>query len=300
MLVLKLQGVWRMSVKTEWYSTWQTNDPIHNYRWATEIIEIERTKDHFTFESKCNDLKYSWHGLGEIHKNYYVSGTWQSRENNPSAGSFMLHIANTQDRIRTGFLLGPTEGDRKNFGAWVLVRKDGAVPDRATALDKLEAAKSELAASMCPGLGELVKHSGGQFIEEYLHPAIATAHQLLKSGDPQGAVTAAFSSLEPYVRTKAKNTNPKLNLLDLMITAFKPGKDGPLSNGKDTEKDINESSEQHRMQDLFKGSLYIRNIYQHKPPTTSVSDAVILLMVATYFYRLVDSQAMKRATLENR
>ncbi len=223
----------------------------------------------------------------------------------------MLHIADSQGRIRTGFLLGPDKGDRKNFGAWVLVKKDNDVSDRAAALGQLEAAKKLLAASMCPGLGDLVKHSGRQFIEEFLHPEIGAAHQLLKSGSPQRAVREAFSKLEQYVKEKANFANQNLNMVDLMANAFEPGKPvepgkpgkpekpakepGPLSNGSDPPGGQFDSSERSRMQDLFKGSLYIRNIYEHKPPPTTVSDAVMLLMMATYFYRLVDSQAEKRA-----
>lgn len=304
------------SIKTEWYSTWQTNDPIHNNGWATEIIGIERNKDHFTFENKYNDLKYSWGGKGEIHQNYYMSGIWKSKQDNPSAGSFMLHIADSQGRMRTGFLLGPNTGDRKNFGAWVLVKKDKDVPDEATAVGQLEIAKKLLAASMCPGLGELVKYSGGQFIEEFLHSAIASAHQLLKSGYPQGAVKEAFGKLEQYVKEKATvidqnwSSFTNLNMVDLMANAFEPGrpaeggkpakKPGPLSNSSDPPQGQFESSSRSRMQDLFKGSLYIRNSYAHSdPPPTTVSDAVVLLMMANYFFGLVDSQVKKRATSQH-
>src|SRR6516225_522955 len=100
------------SVETEWFSTWQTNDPVHDNKWATEIIKISRKQDSnfFTFESSRNSLEYEWEGIGEVHRNYYISGTWESKNGNPSAGSFMLHAADSQSRMRTGFLLGPTEG----------------------------------------------------------------------------------------------------------------------------------------------------------------------------------------------
>ena len=283
------------SIETEWFSTWQTNDPVHDNKWATEIIKISRKQDsnYFTFESSRNSLEYEWEGIGEVHRNYYISGTWESKNGNPSAGSFMLHAADSQSRMRTGFLLGPTEGDRKNFGAWVLVRKNDAVPDLTAAHKHLEAAKQVLATSMCPGLGDLVKYSGGKFIEEFLHPEIKTALQLVNRGDPKVGVQTAFVGLEQYVSNASGITITNLPLLHLMENAFAPGA-GPLCDGPFPPGDKRESSKQSRMRDLFTGSVYLRNIYGHTPPTTSVSDAVVLLMVATYFYRLVDAQATKR------
>jgi len=213
------------------------------------------------------------------------------KKDSPSAGSFMLHSADSQGRMRTGFLLGPTKGDRKNFGAWVLVRKDSTVPDLTAAQDQLEAAKRHLAISMCPGLGDLVNYSDGQFLEGLLHPALQPAVALLKNAKTEAAVGSAFVQLEDYV-SEASGVSG-LPLLNLMEKVFKPG-DGKLSNGTFRPGNRLESSTQSRMQDLFTGSLYIRNLYGHRPPKTSFAEAVTLLMFATYLYRLVDRQAVKR------
>ena len=78
-----------------------------------------------------------------------------------------------------------------------------------------------------------------------------------------------------------------------MQTVFKPG-DGVLSNGPNPQGDHLESSTQLRMRDLFTGSPYVRNLYGHSPPKTSFDEAVTLLMLARYLYRLVDSQLVKR------
>lgn len=277
----------------EWFSSWQTNDPVDGNRWATEIIVIKREKSgsKFSFHNKDNDLKYAWHGSGENHRHYYMSGTWVSAEDRPSAGSFMLHSTDSQGTMKTGFLLGPTKGDRKNFGAWVLVRKDSTVPNLAAARGHLEAAKRHLAISMCPGLGEMVKYSDGQFIEQFLHPALQPAFALLKSADAKGAVGEAFSRLEHYVSSASGVSG--VSLLDLMLMVFKPGS-GELSNGTSPQGNWFESSSQARMRDLFTGSLYVRNLYEHNPPKTSFAEAVGLLMLATYLYGLVDAQVVKR------
>jgi hypothetical protein len=277
---------------SEWFSTWQTNDPVHLNNWATETIKFRQIKgDLFEFDNFDNNLEYQWHGIGEIHHDHYISGTWQSAKANASAGSFMLHVANSQDRVRTGFLLGRTQDDRKNFGAWVLVRKNKDVATLDIAHQHLEKAKSSLASDMCPGLSDLVTYSNGKFIGSFLHNKLSPAFSNLRDGDLIEAVRGAFGGLEAYVREKSGVAVE--NMLDMMTSAFRPFS-GKLSNGN-LKRTRAESSEQERMQDLFTGSLYVRNLYAHKdPPKLKVDGAVKLLILASYFYELVDSQAEKR------
>jgi len=165
------------------------------------------------------------------------------------------------------------------------------VPDLDTAKGHLEVAKKNLAISMCPGSGELVKYSEGQFIEGFLHPALRPAFALFRIGDTKAAVSTAFFQREHYVSIASGIS--QLPLLHLMQTVFKPG-DGVLSNGPNPQGDHLESSTQSRMRDLFTGSPYVRNLYGHSPPKTSFDEAVTLLMLARYLYRLVDSQLVKR------
>jgi len=165
------------------------------------------------------------------------------------------------------------------------------VPDLDTAKGHLEVAKKNLAITMCPGSGELVKYSEGQFIEGFLHPALRPAFALFRIGDTKAAVSTAFFQREHYVSIASGIS--QLPLLHLMQTVFKPG-DGVLSNGPNPQGDHLESSTQLRMRDLFTGSPYVRNLYGHSPPKTSFDEAVTLLMLARYLYRLVDSQLVKR------
>ena len=282
-------------IETEWYSTWQTNDPKHQYQWASELIRARREGDAFEFENTGNNFHYHWRGSGNIHRTQYVTGHWWSaKEGSTSAGTFMLHIADPQGRMRTGFLLGPDQGDRKNFGAWVMVRKDQPEADWPAAANDLEAAKRLLASSLCPGLGDLIGYADGRFIESLLHGKVRPGLQLLNSGDVVGAVSQAFGQLVTYVRDRA-GLDPKLDMLNVMKKAFELYH-GKLSNGpiRPGQNKFAEDSEQHRMCDLFKGSLYVRNLYAHNPPSTSVTEAVNLLLIASYLYTLVDRQAAKR------
>ncbi len=136
-----------------------------------------------------------------------------------------------------------------------------------------------------------MNYSDGQFLEDFLHPALQPAFSLLKNAKTEAAVSAAFVQLDHYV--SAASGVSGLPLLNLMEKVFKPG-DGELSNGALPPGNWLESPTQSRMQDLFTGSLYIRNLYGPRPPKTSCAEAMALLMFATYLYRLVDRQAVKR------
>lgn len=269
------------SSDSRWYSTWQTNDEKHNYAWANEIIYFVLQKDgNFLFSSIANDLGYKWSGEGHTHSRSYMAGTWSSeKEDAKAAGAFILHNMDTQGEVRAGFLLGPDTNDRKNYGAWILVKADAN--DREELISK---AKRHFSLNMCPGLGELIELSNGQFLRGFLHPEIVNAAlPLLAQSKSREAVHVVFTELQNYIQ---KASGLSVTGAPLMKQAFAPEK-GPLSR---EIKSNQEKTNQEYMRELFLGSLLIRNEYIKEFPSTTIKDALPLLMFASVLYKIVDQQ----------
>jgi hypothetical protein len=162
----------------------------------------------------------------------------------------------------------------------------------------IEQAKRRLALDMCPGLGDLIELSDGQFLAKFLHPEIQkSALSDLRQRRRRSAVRNAFQELITHVQT-VSGLPSSLSPGDLMTAAFEPKK-GKLSNGKISNQQASnfEFGKQLNMQQLFQGSLYIRNLYVHDIPAPKFSEAVQLLMLASYLFGVVDEQRAKGITL---
>jgi hypothetical protein len=276
-----------------WHSTWQTNDKKHDYAWATETIYLVTQPDgRIMFGSHDNDLEYRWTGEGREYSKSYIAGAWKSEKGN-SEGAFILHNTDSQGEIKTGFLLGPDTELRKNYGAWILVKKSAGNHEQLVA-----EAKKRLALDMCPGLGDLVELSNGQFMRRFLHPEIATtALQLLIADKHLEAVRAVSGSLRDHLRKiigSASDGGP------LIKEAFRV-QTGKLSNGRfvhppgSLKRDREEATQGH-MLELFLGSLYIRNLHEHSSPLITTENVLRILMIFSYLLYIIDEQHAKQST----
>ena len=281
----------RQSVDDEWHSTWQTNDKQHAYAWTRETMHFFYKNDGTVeFLSEANDLRYKWIGSGVKHRDSYMAGTWYSdHKNAKSAGAFILHETDSQGEIRTGFLLGSDKQGRENYGAWVLVKKGVKDPEQA-----IDAAKERLALNMCPGLGDLIVLSKGQFMGKFLHPEIGkSALALFENATPLQAVNTVLTDLQNYIQ-KASGLN--LSGAALMKQAFAVGS-GPLSDGQVLDK--THKSNQEYLLELFLGSLFFRNKYIKEFPQLTTEDAIPLLMFCSLLYKMVDQQRQIRLATPN-
>jgi hypothetical protein len=282
--------------KDLWYSTWQTNDERDGFRWANEqILFVTDPHGKFTFQAAQNDLKYKWGGAGSVHQGSYLSGTWSLTESTTSKGAFVLHNDDSQGKVRVGFLLGTDKVKRVNYGAWVLVKASEA--ERQSALAE---AKRALAHRMCPGIGDLIALSDGQFLHGFVHAKIAqSVLPQLASKDPLAAVRTACSKLADHVRdASGLKTDDNARLIKEAFRVIKGGTsskgDGPLSKGElipgVSLSTAQEQFNKEYLKELFLGSLFIRNIYGHNTVKTNNVNAIRIILLINYLFHLVDER----------
>jgi uncharacterized protein (TIGR02391 family) len=278
-----------------WYSTWQTNDKRDGFRWANEqILFVTDPDGKFTFAAAENDMEYQWEGDGSVDQGSYLSGTWSSTINPASKGAFVLHNDDSQGKVRVGFLLGTNKDKRANYGAWVLVK--ASEPERDSALAE---AKRALAHRMCPGIGDLIALSDGQFLHGFVHAKIAqSVLPQLAEGQPLAAVRTACAGLADHVRAASGIT--AADNAQLIKQAFQ-GTNGPLSKGE-LAPGVSLSSSQEQtnkeyLKELFLGSLLIRNIYGHNTVTTDSINATRIILLINYLLHLVDERAAASSTV---
>lgn len=271
-----------------WYSTWQTNDKRDGFRWANEQIHFVTDPDgKFKFKATENDLGYKWEGDGSVHQGFYLSGTWSSKINPATKGAFVLHNDDSQGRVRVGFLLGTDKDKRANYGAWVLVKASEAARERA-----LADAKRALAHRMCPGIGDLIAQSDGQFLHGFVHAKVAqSVLPQLAEGLPLEAVRTACTGLADHVRAASGITSA--DNAKLIKQAFHPT-NGPLSKGELAPgvslDPFDEGTNKEYLKELFLGSLFIRNIYSHNTVKTDSINAIRIILLINCLFHLVDER----------